>query len=1313
MKITYNYQSKGFLKRRLKFSIISIFFSLLLINSMNLQIIGNEKTKNISDSSVNHDDINSISISAAGTPFDSIPGNFRIESWDTSYVTQAQAEVYAGVLEIAYNKLVGAWNFPDPMALSGQPPIEVTIESETGEYNGWASSVSAESDYEHGVYPDYITQGFGIDHEPLKVAGHELFHICQYSHPGYPANKWVREGMARMIQDKLSNWLDHADGTEAGSSFVGQTQSYLEEKHEKDLTSLTYAACLFWQYYCEQFGTDKTDPDYGVDAITAYWDTNINPEGDDGITMLNKALNYFSPGTTFEDVFKDFSIALYAKDLDDSTVPLKWKFVDDDETDGSGNYGSVHTISRLTLSATGTITGSSHSVESWSNKYYEYNIDSAVKVISIDFDQTKTNNLFWGLLGVKGDELAYSYTVESEDFSRALVNDNYDKIVVVVVGLENSVSSTAPFDFTIKSIDPLLNIENPLNTPIGTHARAGPYNESEQFISIVNVSAQSGAPIHGFTKDNFVAKVGNIDAPVLAAADIYGKYFLQIQAPNQTANGIYNFSVELVNITGTLDFEEPCIEYSNSNFDIMVSIDKSGSMGTNNKIDAAISAGKLFVDSFLSTDQLGVVQFNESAKLLNQLLILDSLNRSTLINNIDVISTGGSTSIGDGLLKSQQELYSSRDNPDSPNHIILLSDGIENTAPLMETIKPYLINNGTTVHVITIGSDATREDLEALAADTDGTYFHAFDPSSGDIPNDLAQIYRSIAEEIQDMERFYQNRGAINPGTFREFKLDVTDDMDEIEFVIHYNATMQPTSIELFDPSLNPVAFNYSRDKSGMGFNKSRIDNPLPGLWTINISVSGASSDLLYLVEASADTDTKMMLLAPKNGFTSYTLGNSSKPGSRLPFLVSMRDSQEIRNSSVYLEVIPPGYKQNNTIFRVPLYDDGNHKDSQKNDGIYGNIYTATSENGTYQYIINATGITNTGKPFNRILTGAFYINWDGQVDLDSDDDGLTDIWESQNGLNPLSSTGINGTLGDPDLDMLLNYEEFFYGTDPLKSDTDYKGESDGSEVLHGRNPLDPIDDGVMKFPHVRVHPGNNHTLLMFSNKTMVPYTNITIYKSDQPQGIFNFIYSGPYVETFNDTAVLNYDTFYYRFSANSSGTIRTGISRAHQAIPKEYPAAAEGNIIINSGSKTTISNLLSIRITTSRSDDTEQQAKLPSEMRFGRNVTEMANASWVPYNSSEFPIQHFSGYGVKFIFAQVRDNQTVPEESPIFMAGIRYGEESPGEGEIPGDDLPPADSATIGIETPLVLFVITVEFLILSVAFYKKKKKGISVKKV
>ena len=96
---------------------------------------------------------------------------------------------------------------------------------------------------------------------------------------------------------------------------------------------------------------------------------------------------------------------------------------------------------------------------------------------------------------------------------------------------------------------------------------------------------------------------------------------------------------------------------------------------------------------------------------------------------------------------------------------------------------------------------------------------------------------------------------------------------------------------------------------------------------------------------------------------------------------------------------------------------------------------------------------------------------------LDSDRDGLPDIWEVQFGRNPsnpadalsfavvggvtnkltylqIYQTGLDPTKLDYDNDGLTDYDEIFlHGTDPKNQDTDGDGMPDGWEVQYGLNP--------------------------------------------------------------------------------------------------------------------------------------------------------------------------------------------------------------------------------------------------------------------
>ena len=70
--------------------------------------------------------------------------------------------------------------------------------------------------------------------------------------------------------------------------------------------------------------------------------------------------------------------------------------------------------------------------------------------------------------------------------------------------------------------------------------------------------------------------------------------------------------------------------------------------------------------------------------------------------------------------------------------------------------------------------------------------------------------------------------------------------------------------------------------------------------------------------------------------------------------------------------------------------------------------------------------------------------------DTDADGDGLTNRYETDNGLDPNDGTGDNGADGDFDMDGSTNTEEFARETKPNVADTDADGLVDGAETGTG-----------------------------------------------------------------------------------------------------------------------------------------------------------------------------------------------------------------------------------------------------------------------
>ena len=84
---------------------------------------------------------------------------------------------------------------------------------------------------------------------------------------------------------------------------------------------------------------------------------------------------------------------------------------------------------------------------------------------------------------------------------------------------------------------------------------------------------------------------------------------------------------------------------------------------------------------------------------------------------------------------------------------------------------------------------------------------------------------------------------------------------------------------------------------------------------------------------------------------------------------------------------------------------------------------------------------------------------WTDPSNSDTDDDGLPDGWETEFNLNPKSSVGADGFYGDPDVDTLLNSQEFL-GQDGNRSTNNPNVNGTGDETNPNQHNWRPVSTG-------------------------------------------------------------------------------------------------------------------------------------------------------------------------------------------------------------------------------------------------------------
>ncbi len=198
-------------------------------------------------------------------------------------------------------------------------------------------------------------------------------------------------------------------------------------------------------------------------------------------------------------------------------------------------------------------------------------------------------------------------------------------------------------------------------------------------------------------------------------------------------------------------------------------IDVSGSMATANKLVAAKSAAKAYVDQMRPGDQAGVVAFDTKVNVVQAI----TSDQQALTKAIDSLQPGSDTAMFDALVNAEQLLV----NVSGRKAIVVLTDGMDNRSKVKEndvikTIGP----SGLTISTIGLGNpqDAgnlkgiDEASLKSLAQQAGGIYSFAPDPST------LASVYQQYGSALQsEYALTYTSASALRDGVNRSLTVSL------------------------------------------------------------------------------------------------------------------------------------------------------------------------------------------------------------------------------------------------------------------------------------------------------------------------------------------------------------------------------------------------------------------------------------------------------------------------------------------------------------------------------------------------------------
>ena len=301
-------------------------------------------------------------------------------------------------------------------------------------------------------------------------------------------------------------------------------------------------------------------------------------------------------------------------------------------------------------------------------------------------------------------------------------------------------------------------------------------------------------------------------ATVVASSYVSGEYWLAVQAPvitNPADGDLYHLEATVGGCQAGLSSRNSVL-YADARLNQMLVLDRSFSMHDpepveDSKIEAAKNAARLYVHATADDEKIGLVTFNgndsecdDDAQLVRD-MVSAGPNRPDLINAINGVVEEGWTSIGDGLKKGAERLRAATATPEDVSVMVLLSDGMENeqdfwadpnpdcgSPPVWDSFKAGGVNAKIRVDTVAFGPEVERELLQRISTETRGIFFDVSADRPGadatpasarsfsaptaaslEVPNRLANVYRTIEEDTHGLDRLHFRADAVGIGITR------------------------------------------------------------------------------------------------------------------------------------------------------------------------------------------------------------------------------------------------------------------------------------------------------------------------------------------------------------------------------------------------------------------------------------------------------------------------------------------------------------------------------------------------------------------
>jgi VWFA-related protein len=250
-------------------------------------------------------------------------------------------------------------------------------------------------------------------------------------------------------------------------------------------------------------------------------------------------------------------------------------------------------------------------------------------------------------------------------------------------------------------------------------------------VAVVSVVDASGRPVVGLTKDNFVARIGDLPAG-------------QVGSP-----------VSISQVMAAVN--------SDIGVAVVLAVDVSGSM-SGDPLAQARQAARTFVEGLAPTDSVALVTFGDAVTpVLNF-----TTDRGAVLAALDSLQAVGNTALYQAASVSAFVAASAQTQRKA---VILLSDGVDfgnRSAVSREASLTQAAAAGIPFFTIGLGSDIDRAYLQALAQGAGGRFLET--PTA----QGLSELYRAIGDFLRSQYIVTLSPGSLDRGQPLTLEIEVT-----------------------------------------------------------------------------------------------------------------------------------------------------------------------------------------------------------------------------------------------------------------------------------------------------------------------------------------------------------------------------------------------------------------------------------------------------------------------------------------------------------------------------------------------------------